>query len=101
MLTIAVYSREPQLGYTSLYYSILNYSMIEYTNIAHLRYPRHMAYAYQIKGSRHIHCVKYTGAVIEWEYFDDWEVCKDYMVMEPDPFRWAFSEDNGRDNPKD
>ena len=71
--------------------------MIDYTNIAHLKYPRHMAYAYQIKGSSHIHCVKYTGAVIEWEYFNDWDLCKDYMVTEPESFRWGFSEDNGTD----
>ena len=81
--------------------TILDYSMIEYTNIAHLQYPRHLAYAYQIKGSSHIHCVKYTAAVIEWEWFDDWEVCKDYMVAEPDPFRWGFTEDNPKDNLND
>jgi hypothetical protein len=75
--------------------------MIEYTHIAHLQYPRHMSYAYQIKGSNHIHCVKYTGAVIEWEYFTDWDLCKDYMVVEPDSFRWGFSEDNPTDNLND
>ena len=68
--------------------------MIEYTHIAHLQYPRHMSYAYQIKDSGHIHCVKYTAQVFEWEYFADWDMCKDYMVVEPDPFRWGFSPDN-------
>lgn len=80
----AIYSIDPHF---TIYY------MIDYTHIAHLRYPRHMAYAYQIKDSSNIHCVKYTDAVVEWEYFTDWEVCKDYMVVEPESFRWGFKED--------
>lgn len=71
--------------------------MIEYNKIAHLQYPRHNAYAYQIRGSSNIHCVKYTGSVIEWDWFTDWDLCRDYMVSEPDSFRWGFSEDNDTD----
>lgn len=67
--------------------------MIEYTKIAHLQYPRHNAYAYQIKGSSYIHCIRYTSRGIEWDWFNDWDTCKDTMVEEPSAWKWGFTED--------
>jgi hypothetical protein len=69
--------------------------MIEYTKIAHLKYPRHAAYAYQIKGSDLVHCIRYNNQALEWDYFEqDWSACKEKMTEEPTSWRWGFCEDN-------
>lgn len=67
---------------------------MEYTKIAHLKYRRHAAYAYQIKGSDLVHCIRYNQQAFEWDYYSDWDSCKERMTEEPTTWRWGFQEDS-------
>lgn len=66
---------------------------MEYKKIAHLRYKRHAAFAYQLKDSSLVHCIRYTNQAFEWDYYDNWDECKERMTQEPTSWRWGFTED--------
>lgn len=68
----------------------------ETIELAHFRYPSHYAYVYQHCDSGRIHCLKYSRRGLLWETFDynEWELCKEYMITELPEYTWLFSPDN-------